>query len=306
MCFSRDGNKLIVEWRTGSILFQQCAIIGLGLIGGSLGLALRRQGLVGTVVGYDQDPVTCQIAKDRGAVDEILSGLPGIATADLVVLCTPVSTTLALLPGVARYAVPRSLIIDTGSTKTGIMQQAAHHFPPGDPRTFIGGHPLAGSEKNGINAARPDLFQQAVFALVPTGGESSVPAPMLKLLEAIGCRPVLLEAAEHDRAVALISHLPHLVASCLAATAQTGGEKELLHSLAAGGWRDTTRVARGRCDLWADILLSNTDYLLPALNILQQQLVTVKKMLLQRKKQPLQNYLEQAKTFLEDYNATAF
>lgn len=269
------------------------------MIGGSLGLALRRQGLVGTVVGYDQDPRTCQIARERGAVDEILPGLPGIAAADLVVLCTPVSTTLTLLPGVARYAAPRTLIFDTGSTKTDIVQQAARYFPPGDQRTFIGGHPLAGSEKNGICAARPDLFRQAVFALVPPGGGAGVPAALLKLLEAIGCRPVLLEASEHDRAVALISHLPHLVASCLAATARASGEKELLHSLAAGGWRDTTRVARSRCDLWADILLSNADYLLPAIDLLQQQLVTIQRMLVQRDKQPLQNYLDKARQFLD-------
>ncbi|MGQ9556574.1 MAG: prephenate dehydrogenase [Desulfurispora sp.] len=265
-------------------------------------MALRRQGLVGTVAGYDQDPVTCQIAKDKGAVDEILSGLPGIATADLVLLCTPVSTTLAMLPGVARYAAPRTLIIDTASTKTDIVQQAARYFPPGDDRTFIGGHPLAGSEKNGINAARPDLFQQAVFALVPPGGGSSVPAPLLQLLEALSCRPLLLEAAEHDRAVALISHLPHLVASCLAGTARAGGEQELLHSLAAGGWRDTTRVARGRCDLWVDILLSNADYLLPAIDLLQQHLTRLKEMLDQRKKESLQVYLDEARQFLMEYD----
>ncbi|WP_169331959.1 prephenate dehydrogenase [Desulfurispora thermophila] len=272
--------------------------MGLGLIGGSLGLALRQNKLVNAVIGYDPDWRTCQLARQMGAVDETISDLTGINEADLVVLATPVSTTIELLPTVVRHAPPRSVVMDTGSTKTEIVHQAARFFPPSGTRVFIGGHPLAGSEKNGITAARPDLFHNAVFVLVLPSGVESVPSALLALLQAIGARPFLLEAAEHDRAVALISHLPHLIAACLASTVRKAQSPEILRSLAAGGWRDTTRVARGRPALWADILLSNADHLLPAIESLQEQLTMVKDMLARQDRQSLHLFLERARQFL--------
>jgi prephenate dehydrogenase len=238
-------------------LVRRAAIIGLGLMGGSLGLALRVTGAASSITGYDAVPAVITAARASGAVDEAADTVAAcVAGADLVVLATPVVTMRAILAEAAPALAPGALITDVGSTKAAIMTWAAASLP----RTvqFIGGHPMAGSERSGIAAASATLFDGAVWALTPAANADAAALDRLRaLVRRLGARPLEIEAARHDAAVARASHLPLLAAAALALTAHAAEEWDLASALAAGGFRDTTRVASGSPEMARDICLTN-------------------------------------------------
>jgi len=249
-------------------LFRRAAVIGVGLIGGSLALAMKERGLAGLVAGHDHDPAAMREALALGIVDAAAdSPVAAAAGADLVVVATPVGETVDVLRSVAPHLETGTLVTDVGSTKAATVEGAARLVPGG---WFVGGHPMAGSEREGPAAADPYLFENAYYLLTPT--RETNPAALAaarNLIRALGARAVLVDPAEHDRLVALISHLPHLVAAALVNTA-AAGEDAL--PLAAGGFRDTTRIASGPPAVWRDIFLSNRAAVGEALTVFREQL----------------------------------
>ncbi len=244
-------------------LFQEMAVVGVGLIGGSLALAAKRAGAVGSMVGVDTDRVHREVALSRGIADRVTGELEGIGTADLVVLAVPVREIVAVLPSVARAAKPSAFVSDVGSVKGPILLAGDAVFPDG---RFVAGHPIAGRERSGPEAARPDLFVHANWIATPSRRTSAGALEQVAALwRGVGATVVSLEPAWHDEVFATVSHLPHLVAYALMdAVLGTERGEERLH-FSAGGLRDYTRVAASHPSMWRDIFLMNREPLLKVL-----------------------------------------
>jgi prephenate dehydrogenase len=270
--------------------FDTVAILGVGLIGGSIGLALRRRGLARRVIGIGRRAESLRVALDLGAVTcSTLMPQEGVAEADLVVVCTPVGRIVEDVLALAQHCQQGTLITDVGSTKAAIVVELAGSLPQGV--QFIGSHPLAGSERSGAAAAEADLFLDRVVIVTP---EATTPADRLQALgdfwHSLGARVVQMSADEHDRALAATSHLPHLVASALAVATP----EELL-GLTATGWADSTRIASGDPDLWRQIFFSNRDSLLDSLARFEEQLVAFRQAIDNRDAEVLVELLTEAK-----------
>lgn len=239
------------NWRTATV-----AIIGLGLMGGSLALALRAKNVCGKIIGVDQDAATCAQALSRGAVDQAGAALALVAPADLVVLATPARAIIDLLPRVGASARDGAIIIDLGSTKRAIVQ-AMERLPARV--QAIGGHPMCGKETAGLNSADAHLFQNAVFALTPLQRTSAhTRAVAHTLVASVGARPWVIDAEQHDALVAATSHLPFVVAAALMATANDQATQDArLVAFAASGLRDTSRLAASDAAMMSDIILTN-------------------------------------------------
>ncbi len=258
--------------------FQRITIIGLGLIGGSWGLALKARGIAARRVGCDK-PEVVERAVAAGIADEVFADpLEAVRGADLVIVATPVGAILDLLPLIKSAVPPRSLVTDVGSTKRLICLRAREIF--GDEPLFLGGHPLAGKERSGIEHASATLFENARYVMTPLLpnhlGDARV-QEFSALLEAIGARPFVTEASTHDRAVAFLSHLPQLVSSGLASMISEQGVEEFLPlDLAATGFRDVTRLADSPYGVWRDICLTNIENIQSALDALIDKLEEMK------------------------------
>jgi len=255
--------------------WEQAAIIGVGLLGASLGMALRERKLAGRVVGVARRPETLKAALEVGAADETTADLPAaLAGADLVVLATPVRTIIQHLHEIGPHLARGAVITDLGSTKRRIVN-AACSLP--DPTRFVPGHPMAGSDRSGPRHARAGLFEGATWFLTPAPETDEMALRRVDALaRALGAQPLLLEPARHDELVAFSSHLPHALAvslmnSCLPLLA---GDPPLSRII-AGGYRDTTRVAAADPVMWRDIFLTNADALGRALASLRVQLAAL-------------------------------
>jgi len=263
---------------TSNEFFHRVAIVGLGLMGGSWGLALKQHGFPGRRVGCDRLEVLNR-ALAAGAVDEGSADLPtAVRDADLIILATPVGVILDLLPQLKGAVPPRALVTDVGSTKRLICQRAREVL--GEEPLFLGGHPLAGKERSGLENADAALLENARYVLTPLSpdhlADERVQA-FSSLLEALGARPFVMEASTHDRAVAFLSHLPQLVSSGMASMiAEQGAEDFLPLELAASGFRDVTRLAESPYSLWRDICLTNIENIQSALEALIDKLETMK------------------------------
>ena len=233
---------------------QTVSIVGTGLIGASLGLALRRRVPGLTVLGADASAENAAEALRRGALTGTGSAADVLAAADVAVLAAPLDGLPALLELAAAHVRPGALVTDVGSVKGAVME-AARVLPEGV--RFVGGHPMAGAAVGGPAHADPLLFENAVWVLCPPRGKDLGPhAPeALWLVEAAGARPVVLEAERHDAVAATISHLPQLLAVALVETAAEAGDDAL--GLAAGGFRDMTRIAGSPFAMWGPILRDN-------------------------------------------------
>jgi prephenate dehydrogenase len=251
--------------------YQRAAIIGIGLIGGSFGLAVKRAGLVDEVVGVARSETTRALAVECGAADWTTDDRArAVREADLVYLATPIGTILSTLAQLGPHLKPGALVTDAGSTKSRIVAAAAA-LPPAV--AFLGGHPMAGSEQAGVAAARADLFQGATYLLTPTATTAPETLErMLQLVQAIGAEPLVLEPELHDRMVAVTSHLPHALAWALCAAAARREAPAALAPFAAGAWRDTTRIAASPEQVWADIFLTNPENLAATARDLRDEL----------------------------------
>jgi prephenate dehydrogenase len=272
-------------------MIQKIGIIGLGVIGGSLGMALRSNGLGVIVAGRDLDESTVAQAIELGAIDQMLDDR-FLAQCDLVILAAPLTAMPAVMEQIKAHVKPGAIISDAGSVKGWVMQQLEAHFPADV--FIVGGHPMAGSEKSGLQAADKFLLENAAYILTPrTGTPEAVIAQLQELLTAIGARVVIMNAAEHDQAVARVSHLPHLMSTALINNLLTQPE---FMNLASGGLRDSTRTAASDPDLWEDILFLNADAIGQELAAIQQ-LLSIYRHSLQRKGDGvLRTYLQSAST----------
>lgn len=229
------------------------SIVGVGLLGGSVGLALRRAGFLGRRVGVGRRAESLATAIEYGAVDEVTQDVAqGISKADLVLLCTPIGRFEGLLRAMAPAVTPRMLLTDVGSTKAEVVRIAGRCLPRGS--RFVGSHPMAGSEKTGVEFARADLFDRAVCLVTPTKSASTDDVSWLEgFWAALGGRPVVLSPRHHDTLLARVSHLPHAVAAALVRLAL----KDQAIDLAGPGFGDTTRIASGDAAMWTDIFRTN-------------------------------------------------
>lgn len=248
--------------------FDTVAILGMGLIGGSLGMALRVGRVARQVIGVARREATVRETLQAGAADRMtLDPVAAARAADLVVLAMPVLSVPAAAREVAHVLREGAIVTDVGSTKAWLERRLPEALPPG--AVYVGGHPMAGSERAGIAAARADLFQGATYVLTrPPGCPEAAVARLAEMAERIGARPVVMDAAEHDRVVARVSHLPHVVAAALAAAVAARDPSlstEQLQALAAGGFRDSTRIAASPPEMWRDVCLTNREPLLAAL-----------------------------------------
>lgn len=231
--------------------FQRAAILGVGLIGGSVALGLRRKGLAARVVGVTRSAEKAEHLVRLGVVDEATAALDaGADGADLVVACTPVGSIAEGIVAAAGVA-PGALLTDAGSTKAQIVEAVVGRLGPS--ARFVGTHPLAGGHRTGPEAARPDLCDGATTIVTPhDGADPEAVGAVCDLWRDLGCRVETMAPDAHDRLVAVTSHVPHIAAAAVAATTP-----EASLPFAATGWSGTTRVAAGSPALWRDILLTN-------------------------------------------------
>jgi prephenate dehydrogenase len=266
-----------------AIPFRRIVIVGTGLIGGSFALALRKHFPDTVVVGWDKPDVLLE-AFGRGAIHE---GNPNFsrafAGADLIYVALPVGHTIELLPEIARLAPPNALVTDACSTKRSVCAVSAESFHEGGAQ-FLGGHPMAGKEISGIAAAEANLFRGSKYALIRASAKGKAVkdrelrvAGFVSVIEKLGAEPVWLDADAHDRAAAMVSHLPQLLSVALAGVvrAQTD-ETGLPVTLAGRGLRDALRLAGSPYSVWRDIILTNSDNLERALDQMIQALEQVR------------------------------
>jgi len=252
-------------------VIRRLSVVGLGLLGGSVAKAARAEGLAGEVIGVGRRRESLEAALRDRAVDRITTDVAeGVAGSDFCVLAVPVATLKALLPAVWQALPADAVLTDVGSTKSAIVRDA-EALGRSAPRHFVGSHPMAGSERSGYGISRGDLFKGALVILTPT--ERSEPQAVKRVSEfweAVGARVTTMDPETHDRAVAAISHLPHLVADALV-DAVLRMDPHFL-DVAARGFKDTTRIAASDARVWREIFQENRPALSQALGAFRQAL----------------------------------
>jgi len=237
------------------------AIVGVGMIGGSIAAALRGRRLAGRVIGVGRSAASLSVAKRQGLVDEVATDVAAVAEADLVVVATGVGSIPGVLEQVDATVRPGTLLTDAGSTKKSIVAAWERRRRSRRGR-FVGGHPIAGSHRRGPDAADAKLFEGRVTVVTPVAATPAADTEAVAgFWSAIGSTVFMMPPREHDRLLAITSHAPHVVAAAVAAATPADARP-----LTAGGWRDTTRIAAGDPDLWADILLDNAGDVAKALS----------------------------------------
>lgn len=288
--------------------FSAVCVIGVGLIGGSFAAACKRLDDSLRVVGVDTDPDALAFALKRGLIDEgamptdasvrvwlgpgaVASG--GSGPCDLVVLATSASAAEEWMRVLGESGY-EGVVTDVASTKLGVLAAAQSYLK--GPATYVGGHPMAGSEACGVEAARANLFDGAYYVLTPAQDtDMSAYQRLHSFITALGARVISVDAAAHDEAVAIISHVPHVTASALVDLAKAhAGERDELLRLAAGGFKDTTRIAAGSPDLWTGICLDNADALVKGIEELRQVLGNFAQMVRERDAEAVRKWLAHA------------
>ena len=254
-------------------VFEKIGLVGLGLIGGSIALAARHVWPTGLVIGVDQKSVL-EKAMILHAIDVAADDPAMLSGADLVILAAPVRQNIALLEMLPSHVQGSAVVTDVGSTKREIVD-AARRLPPR--LTFVGGHPLGGAPRAGIDAARPDLFTGRPWLFTPVG-DAAGPAldRLFSFVTALGARPQVMRVDEHDRLLALVSHLPQLTASALMHVVGTTAAESGL-ALTGRGLYDATRLASSPADIWRDICATNADQVGIALDELIAELQTLRR-----------------------------
>lgn len=274
---------------------KKLVIFGVGLIGGSLALALRRNIQNLHITGIDRNTDSLQTAIDLGVIDEMNPPAElAMQDADIIIIAAPVAQTPNILKSIAPHLGPNTVITDVGSTKSDVIDYAAailgNQFSQ-----FVPGHPIAGAEKSGVTAARPDLFDGKNIVLTPT--EKTAPESGRKVREMwikAGARVTEMSSSHHDEIFAAVSHLPHLLAFALVDDLASRPNAEELFAFAAGGFRDFSRIAGSSPEMWRDISLANREALLSEIDAYQASLQKLRNLLEQRDAQGLCGMFENA------------
>jgi prephenate dehydrogenase len=262
------------------MLIRQITIMGTGLIGGSLALALKKQHFAGRIIGCDRAPVL-ERARSKAAIDiGHVNPADAVRGSQIIVLATPVSGIIDLIDRLGPALPPRTLLTDVGSTKVEVLERAKTVFRKNTGVRFLAGHPMAGKEQSGVEFADPDLFQGAAWFVTPLAGQKvydGLSGEYLEWVEKIGARIASMDAKEHDQLCAWISHLPQLISTALAASLvdEYGEDAPLLE---AGGraLREMTRISSSPYSMWRDIALTNKINIRSALLTLEQHLAHIR------------------------------
>lgn len=280
-------------------LYHRVAILGAGLLGGSLGLAIRAYMPGGHVVAWGRRDASFPEILSMGAADEATTDLKkAVQGADLVVFSTPVGVMPFLAQSIKAHLNPGVMVTDVGSVK-GTVHEFTASLLTKSGISFVGSHPMAGSEKQGVSVAREDLFCGAPLVLTNDENVSEEEVARLRLFwEMMGCRCYEMSAADHDRSVAQISHLPHVLAAVCARAGIQPGREATLGRLSGGGFRDTSRVCSGNPDMWSEILMENRRSLKPLVESAIGELTSLMSLLNSDEPNaadPLQEWLAEAK-----------
>lgn len=255
-------------------LFHKISIIGVGLLGGSVGMAALKRGLCKEVIGIGRTQTSLQEAIRQDAISDGTTNLEeGLAGAELVIISTPVSHILDILPQVVAACDPGAIITDVGSTKATIVARG-DEVTQGTGRFFVGSHPMAGSEKSGVQHGRASLFEGSTCFVTRTDQtDSAALAKVFRLWKFLGARLVISRPERHDALTAMVSHLPHLAAVALVRTVEQFNEdRNLIRGIIGNGFRDTTRIAGGSPEMWEDICTDNRSQIQQARTALERSL----------------------------------
>ena len=246
----------------GETMSLSLAVLGLGMMGGSVAMAARTRGITRSIIGWDPCAKACAKALAKGIVDRIeINALDAACGSDLVVLACPVPVVAELAKEIGPACGPETVVTDIGSTKASIFKHLGSILPGG--ASFVGSHPIAGSEKSGCSHSDAQLFEGKLTVVCPGKAPDSAVAKVERFWHELGCRTVQMDPESHDQALASTSHLPHLVAFLLA-----GLPRDSDKPFVGGGFRDTTRIAGSDPLLWAGILHDNRKALVPLINVM--------------------------------------
>jgi len=261
-------------------MLDKLVIFGVGLIGGSLALALKRAGAVRHIVGVGRGGGNLRNALELGVVDQTeTNAAHAVVDAEIIVLATPVAQIPALMAAIAPHLSGNVIITDVGSTKSDVINNARQHLPQHITR-FIAGHPIAGAEKSGVTAARADLFVSKNVVLTPIAETDPQALEKIRQLwQTTGAKVSEMSAAAHDGIFAAVSHLPHLLAFALVDEIASRPNAAQLFDFAASGFRDFTRIAGSSPEMWRDISLANREALLNELSAYQNELLRLRTLL---------------------------
>ncbi len=284
--------------------FGRVTIAGVGLLGGSLGLALKKKRLAEEVVGVGRNAGRLEQARDMGAIDRFTTKMQeGCEGADVVVLCGPVSVIIDQMAEALYWAPEGAVVTDVGSTKRSIVASASDILEAR--ASFVGSHPMAGSEKTGAANARGDLYDGATVVLTPdlTTGDAAL-EKIRDFWSKIGMKVIEMLPARHDEMLAQVSHLPHLAAVMLVEQLARGAgdHLDMAVRVAGPGFRDTTRIAKGSAEMWADIFMDNDTALLESLSRLQAVMVDFRHAIQSGNRRRLVEMLEIAAESREEFD----
>jgi prephenate dehydrogenase len=285
-----------------NIIFDTIAIVGVGLIGGSIGMAARKNKLARRIIGVGRTEQKLMRAKILGAIDEYSLDIEnGASEADLVIICTPVRLIGPTLQRMSASLKDGAVVTDVGSTKGEVVLQAESILP--NTVHFVGGHPMAGSEQAGVEAAFSDLFMGAMYVFTPTDNtDLEALGKLTSLADAMGANVLIMNCDEHDNATAIISHLPHVMSAALLQIAEDAQHKSgKVFNLAAGSFRDLTRISDSPPEIWRDIALSNKSALLDAIGMLQKSMADFKRVLKECDEETITRFFEQAGKIRQTY-----
>jgi prephenate dehydrogenase len=281
---------------------KKIVIFGVGLIGGSVALALKKAGSTAQITGVGRSTESLQTALHLGVIDAASTNLAqAVSDADLILIATPVAQTPVILSAIKPHLGTDTIITDAGSTKSDVLSYASDVLAERASQ-FVGGHPIAGAEKSGVTAANADLFRSKNVILTPTTKNSAEAISRVKTLwQLCGANVSEMTAETHDSVFAAVSHLPHLLAFALVDDIASRPNAEQLFSFAASGFRDFTRIAGSHPEMWRDISLANKTALLAELTAYQAELVQLKKLLEAEDGAGLQALFERASTARNDW-----
>lgn len=278
---------------------RKVLIIGVGLIGGSIALAIKKEHPDAYIAGYDLHEENCRLAEKMNIIDECTASFEKEAvSSDLIILACPVEEVERKICQLAELPLkPNAIITDVGSTKAQIVEKSEVFHKKG--AVFIGGHPMAGSHKSGAGSARVHLFENAFYILTPAEGTEEEKITELKdWLKGTGANFVIMEPEEHDMITGVVSHLPHLIATSIVRQVENhAGKNERVRWLAAGGFRDITRIASGSPAMWRDVVKHNQSSLLSLIDEWIEEMQFVKTLVQSGDKNDLFDYFSDAKKF---------
>ncbi len=286
--------------------WKKITLVGVGLLGGSLGLALKSRRLADVVVGFVRRAASVRESEQCGAVDHATRDLPSAAAgAELIVLCTPIAQMRPLVEAMLPALEPGAIVTDVGSVKGSVIRELEPLVAKAG-AYFVGSHPMAGSEKSGVSAARADLYVDAVCVITPTRRSNKAATQKVAgLWKAVGGRLLRLTPEVHDELVSRSSHLPHVVAAALANFVLNPQQPKAQPALCANGFRDTTRIASGSPEMWRDIARANRKNLAQALENFVGGLQTFSRALKSGDDEAISRFFEQAKHRRDAWSAKA-